>query len=62
VSDTRTPKPNAKPVAVRLPAELAERIDRLRGDLIKRETYVRWLVTEAVEREEAKARRKESTR
>jgi hypothetical protein len=43
-------------VPVRIPLELAERIDVLRG-LAPREAYVRHLLTEAVEAEEAKAKR-----
>lgn len=44
----------AKPLPVRIPAELVERIDALRG-LVPRETYVRHLLSEAVAAQERKA-------
>ena len=47
-----TPPPT-KPVPVRLPADMARRIDRLRG-LIPREAYVRDLLDKAIKRELAK--------
>jgi hypothetical protein len=47
-----------KPLPVRVPAELVERIDALRG-LVPREAYVRHLLSEALaveERKQAKER------
>jgi hypothetical protein len=43
-------------VPVRIPLDLAQRIDALRG-LVPRETYVRALLAEAVERAEQEAKR-----
>jgi hypothetical protein len=51
MNDTTKPKP----LPVRIPRELVERIDRLRGPLVPRETYVRYLLDRAVAAEERKA-------
>jgi hypothetical protein len=45
----------AKPLPVRITAEQVERIDRLRGPLVPRERYVRWLLERALKAEERKA-------
>jgi len=44
-----------KPLPIRIPVEMVERIDRLRGDLIPRERYVRYLLDRALKAEERKA-------
>jgi len=50
--------PTAKPLPVRIPAEMVARIDRLRG-LVPRETYIReCLLERAVALEERKAAKK----
>ena len=49
-------QPPAKPVPVRIPAEMVVRIDRLRG-LVPREAYVRDLLGKALKRQERKARK-----
>ena len=48
------PSAHTKPVPVRIPPELVERIDALR-DLVPREAYVRRLLERAVAAEERKA-------
>jgi len=45
-----------KPLPVRIPRNLIERIDRLR-DLVPRETYIRHLLETAVAAQERKAKR-----
>lgn len=49
-----TAQQKRKPLPVRLPGELVERIDKLRG-LVPRETYVRELLGKAVATEERNA-------
>lgn len=44
--------PNHKPLPVRISADQVERIDRLRGELIPRERYVRHLLERAIAAEE----------
>lgn len=46
--------PSGKPLPIRVPAELVERIDRLRG-LVPREAYVRHLLDQIVTAEERKS-------
>jgi hypothetical protein len=48
---------NTKPLPVRIPRDLVERVDVLRG-LVPRETYVRYLLERAIAAEERKARRR----
>jgi hypothetical protein len=47
----------AKSLPVRIPAELVERIDRLRG-LVPRERYVRHLLDKAARSEERRAKKR----
>jgi hypothetical protein len=49
--------PNTKPLPIRVPRDLIERIDRLRG-LVPREAYVRDLLDRAITAEERKAKRR----
>ena len=46
----------SKPTPVRIPADMVERIDTLRG-LVPREAYVRDLLDRALKAEERKAKR-----
>jgi hypothetical protein len=48
---------STKPLPVRIPRDLVERIDRLRG-LVPREAYVRDVLDRAIKAEERKARRR----
>ena len=52
------PDEKAKSLPVRITAEQVERIDRLRGPLVPRERYVRWLLERALKAEERKAAKK----
>jgi hypothetical protein len=52
VMNNSPPKP--KPLPMRIPRELVERIDRLRG-LIPREAYLREVLERAIAAEERKA-------
>jgi hypothetical protein len=45
-----------KPLPIRIPRDLIERVDRLR-ELVPRETYVRHLLERAVAAQERKAKR-----
>ena len=38
----------AKPLPVRITPELVARIDAVKGDLVPREPYVRWLIEQAL--------------
>jgi hypothetical protein len=49
--------PQPKPVPVRIPPEMVERIDRLRG-LVPREAYVRDLLNKALKAQENKANKR----
>ncbi len=44
--------PTAKAVPVRVPAAMVARIDKLKGELVPREAYVRWLLDRALTGEE----------
>lgn len=46
---------SAKPVPVRIPAEMVARIDAVKGPLVPRERYVRELLERALRAEERKA-------
>jgi hypothetical protein len=48
---------STKPLPIRIPRDLVERIDRLRG-LVPREAYVRDVLDRAIKAEEHKARRR----
>jgi hypothetical protein len=45
----------SKTLPVRIPPEMVARVDRLRGDLIPRERYIRHLLDKALKAEERKA-------
>ena len=40
---------------MRIPPEMVARIDAVKGDLVPREAYVRYLIVQALEAEERKA-------
>jgi hypothetical protein len=52
-----TPPTSKKPLPVRIPRELIERIDRLRG-LIPREAYIRDVLDRAIKTEERNTKRR----
>lgn len=45
------------PLPIRIPAEMVDRIDALRPELVPREAFVRALLEKALEAEERKAKR-----
>lgn len=45
----------AKSLPVRITADQVARVDRLRGPLVPRERYIRWLLDRALAAEERKA-------
>ena len=51
---TKKPAARTTPLSVRVPPELVERIDRVRG-LVPREAYVRHLLDQALRAEETKS-------
>jgi Arc/MetJ-type ribon-helix-helix transcriptional regulator len=53
------PKPHKKPVPVRIPPEMVDRLDALRGAYVSREAYVRMLLDRAMRVEERKAAKRE---
>ena len=55
--DGMTAPRSTKPLPIRIPRDLVERIDRLRG-LVPREAYVRDVLDRAIKAEECKARRR----
>jgi len=55
--DGMTTPTSTKPLPIRIPRDLVERIDRLRG-LVPREAYVRDVLDRAIKAEERKARRR----
>lgn len=47
-----TDEPRTKPLPVRIPAEMVDRIDAVKPDLVPREAFIRFLLDKALEAEE----------